>query len=81
MDDQTETTDDALIGQSVRWSDEEHFPGMWFTARIVKSNGWGGYVGECLHPGNFRDNRGAFRPGELVPNLRPNLIAPLTEED
>lgn len=69
---------DTRIGKIVRWADEEHFPGRWFTARIAGKNTWGGYTGEVVDPGNFSDEGKQFTPGEFVPNMRPNLITEST---
>lgn len=76
-----------LIGKTVRWANHEYYPGQWFTALVTAPNTWGGFEGECVDPGNWRD-RGGFRwsAGQFIPNMRREFLTvidsePVTEDE
>lgn len=71
---------DVHSGMLVRWSKPTvqllggEYGGT-FTARIVDSNGWGGFCGEVVDPGDYFDSdAGRLVAGQLLPNLRPELL-------
>lgn len=70
-----------LIGKTVRWASHGFYPGRWFTARVTGPNSWGGFEGECVDPGNWRDLDGfAWTAGQVIPNMRPECMTVIDSE-
>lgn len=67
---------DNMIGKLVRWECR----GQWFVARVTGGDGGSGrgsLTGEVVDPGTYVTGyaeRGGLNVGEVLPNLRPELI-------
>lgn len=74
-----------LIGKTVRWDGTAHghyrWRGQWFTARALRPNDLGGYVGVVIDPGNYRSLLGKpWQMGDEVSNLHPKICTVIDSE-